>query len=57
VHGGLLCRGGSEGPCLGEVPRHKKKKKMISINVVLKKMGDGGETINITDTKSTNMKH
>jgi hypothetical protein len=27
---GLLCRGGSEGPCLGEVPRHKKRRRYIS---------------------------
>jgi hypothetical protein len=31
----LLSKGGSEGPCLGEVPRHKKKNKKIRYAKVL----------------------
>jgi hypothetical protein len=32
VDWGLLCRGGSEGPYLGEVPDIKKKKEEVSSN-------------------------
>ena len=36
---GLLCKGGSEGPCLGEVPWHKKRKRKKKKELMLMKKG------------------